>query len=436
MKQQNMQELAERRAQAVAQGVSNANPYFAQKAQGAEVWSLEGKRYLDFAGGIGVMNVGHSNPKVVAAIQEQAERFTHTCFNILMYEGYVELAEKLNQLTPGDFAKKTFFVNTGAEAVENAVKVARYYTKRPAVIVFDDAFHGRTLMTMTMTSKVKPYKFGFGPFAPEVHRIPFAYCYRCAYGLSYPSCGLKCAHALEDFFLKEVAAENTACVVAEPVQGEGGFIVPPKEYFGIIRQICDKHGIVMVADEVQTGICRTGKMFAMEHYGVAADLTTVAKSLGAGMPLGAVVGKTEMMDAPHVGGLGGTYGGNPVSCAAALAVLEYVKQEDLCAKAARVGQMARQRFEAMAEKYPLIGEVRGLGAMLALELVRDPKTKEPAGDEAKKLVDYCHNNGLIALNCGRYGNIIRTLMPLVITDDQLDEGLAILEKGLALVSAK
>ena len=436
MKQQNMQELAERRAQAVAQGVSNANPYFAQKAQGAEVWSLEGKRYLDFAGGIGVMNVGHSNPKVVAAIQEQAERFTHTCFNILMYEGYVELAEKLNQLTPGDFAKKTFFVNTGAEAVENAVKVARYYTKRPAVIVFDDAFHGRTLMTMTMTSKVKPYKFGFGPFAPEVHRIPFAYCYRCAYGLSYPSCGLKCAHALEDFFLKEVAAENTACVVAEPVQGEGGFIVPPKEYFGIIRQICNKHGIVMVADEVQTGICRTGKMFAMEHYGVAADLTTVAKSLGAGMPLGAVVGKTEMMDAPHVGGLGGTYGGNPVSCAAALAVLEYVKQEDLCAKAARVGQMARQRFEAMAEKYPLIGEVRGLGAMLALELVRDPKTKEPAGDEAKKLVDYCHNNGLIALNCGRYGNIIRTLMPLVITDDQLDEGLAILEKGLALISSE
>ncbi|MBU1275652.1 MAG: 4-aminobutyrate--2-oxoglutarate transaminase [Proteobacteria bacterium] len=434
MKQQDMQNLAERRAQAVALGASNANPYFAQKAQGAEVWSLEGKRYLDFAGGIGVMNVGHANPKVVAAIQEQAARFTHTCFHIVMYEGYVRLAERLNQLTPGDFPKKTILVNTGAETVENAVKVARYYTKRPAVIVFDDGFHGRTLLTMTMTSKVKPYKFGFGPYAPEIYRIPYAYCYRCAYGLSYPSCGLACAHALEDFFIKQVAAENTACVVAEPVQGEGGFIVPPLDYFKVIRQICDKHGIVMVADEVQTGICRTGKMFAMEHFGVAADLTTVAKSLGGGMPLGALVGKAEIMDAPHVGGLGGTYGGNPVSCAAALAVLDFVEESNLCERAARVGQMARERFEQMAGKYPLIGEVRGLGAMLALELVSDAKTKEPAGEEAKKLVAYCQDNGLIALSCGRYGNIIRTLMPLVITDDQLDEGLAIIEKGLAQIS--
>jgi len=436
MKQQDMQQLAERRAQAVAQGVSNANSYFAHKAQGAEVWSLDGKRYLDFAGGIGVMNVGHSNPKVVAAIQEQAARFTHVCFNVLMYEGYIKLAEKLNQITPGDFPKKTIFVNTGAETVENAVKVARSYTKRQGVIVFDDAFHGRTLLTMTMTSKVKPYKFGFGPFAPEVHRIPYAYCYRCSYGLNYPSCGMRCAHALEDFFLKEVPAENTACIVAEPVQGEGGFIVPPKEYFGIIRSICDKYGIVMVADEVQTGLCRTGKLYAMEHFGVAADLMTTAKSLGGGLPLGALVGKAEMMDAPQVGGLGGTYGGNPVSCAAALAVLEVVEEENLCAKATRLGELARARFEAMAEKYPLIGEVRGLGAMMALELVRDRKTKEPAGDEAKKMVDYCHQNGLLALNCGRYGNIIRTLMPLVISDDQLDEGLAIMEKGLALVSGK
>ncbi len=434
MNQEEMQKLAERRALAVAQGVSNANSYFAHKAQGAEVWSLDGKRYLDFAGGIGVMNVGHSNPKVVAAIQEQAARFTHVCFNVLMYEGYVELAEKLNRLTPGDFPKKTMFVNSGAETVENAVKVARSYTKRPGVIVFDDAFHGRTLLTMTMTSKVKPYKFGFGPFAPEVYRIPFAYCYRCAYGLSYPSCGVACAHALEDFFLKQVAAENTACIVAEPVQGEGGFIVPPKEYFAILRRICDKHGIVLVADEVQTGVCRTGKLYAMEHFGVAADLMTTAKSLGAGLPLGALVGRAEMMDAPQVGGLGGTYGGNPVSCAAALAVLEFVEENDLCAQAARVGQMARERFEAMAQKYPLIGEVRGLGAMLALELVRDPKTKEPAGEETKKLVDYCHQSGLLALNCGRYGNIIRTLMPLVISDAQLEEGLVIIEKGLALIS--
>ena len=318
--------------------------------------------------------------------------------------------------------------------MENAVKVARSYTKRPGVIVFDDAFHGRTLLTMTMTSKVKPYKFGFGPFAPEVYRIPFAYCYRCAYGLSYPSCGVACAHALEDFFLKQVAAENTACIVAEPVQGEGGFIVPPKEYFPIVRQICDKHGIVMVADEVQTGVCRTGKLYAMEHFGVAADLMTTAKSLGAGLPLGALVGRAEMMDAPQVGGLGGTYGGNPVSCAAALAVLDFVEENDLCAQAARIGQIARERFEAMAQKYPLIGEVRGLGAMLALELVRDPKTKEPAGEEAKTMVDFCHQNGLLALNCGRYGNIIRTLMPLVIPDSQLAEGLDIMEKGLALIS--
>ena len=434
MSEMNNKTLADRRAASVPQGPFHTTPYFAAKAKGAEVWDVEGKRFIDFTGGIGVVNVGHSNHKVVQAVKDQADKFLHTCFNVLMYEGYVELAEKLNNLTPGDFAKKTLLVNSGAECVENAVKIARYHTGRSGVIVFEDAFHGRTLLTMTMTGKVKPYKFGFGPFAPEVYRIPFAYCYRCAYGLEYPSCGMRCAHALEDFFVNQVAAESTACVVAEPILGEGGFVVPPKEFFPIIKEICDKHGIVFVADEVQTGVCRTGKLFAMEHFGVAADLMTCAKSLAAGLPLGAVVGKEDIMESPMVGGLGGTYAGNPVACAAALAVLDFVQEEEIAAKAVKIGVRVKQRFDEMAGKYSIVGDVRGLGAMMALELVNDRKTKEPAGDAAKQLVAYCHENGLVTLACGRFSNVIRTLMPLVITDDQLEEGLDILEKGLALVS--
>ncbi|MCF8063889.1 MAG: 4-aminobutyrate--2-oxoglutarate transaminase [Desulfarculaceae bacterium] len=428
------QSLGSLREQAVPQGPFNTTPYFTDRAKGAEIWDVEGNRFVDFAGGIGVVNVGHCNPKVVAAVKEQAERFMHTCFHIVMYEPYVELARRLNELTPGDFDKKTVLVNSGAEAVENAVKAARYYTKRPAIIVAEGAFHGRTLLAMSMTSKVKPYKFGYGPYAPEIYRMPYAYCYRCAYNLSYPSCGMACAHGLEDFFIEHVAAEQTAAVVLEPVLGEGGFVVPPPEYFKIISEICHKHGILLVADEVQTGVCRTGRMFAMEHFGVAADITTVAKSIAGGLPLAGVVGRAEVMEGSHSGGLGGTYGGNPVACAAALAVLEFIDEVGLSARSEAIGQRVRERFEEMAQRYELIGDVRGLGAMMAMELVTDRQTKAPAGDQAKKLVEWCHQHGLMLLSCGKYGNVIRTLMPLVISDDLLEEGLDILEKGLAVVS--
>jgi 4-aminobutyrate aminotransferase/(S)-3-amino-2-methylpropionate transaminase len=426
--------LLEERNSQVPQGPFYVTPYFVSRAKGAEIWDIEGNRYLDFAGGIGVNNVGHCNEKVVAAVKDQAERFLHTCFHIVMYEPYLELAARLNALTPGDFEKKTVLVNSGAEAVENAVKVARGYTKRPAIIVFEDAFHGRTLLTMTMTSKVKPYKFHFGPFAPEVYRMPYAYCYRCAFGLTYPDCGVACAHHFESFVLNHVAAEETAAMVVEPVLGEGGFVVPPKEYFSILSESCRKHGIVFVIDEIQTGICRTGKLFAIEHFNVAPDLLICAKSLAGGMPLAAVTGRADMMEQPQVGGLGGTYAGNPVSCKAALAVLDFIAEEDLSARGAKIGQIMQQRFEKMAERFPLIGDVRGLGAMMGLELVKDRKTKEPAAEQAKKIVSYAHEHGLIILTCGRYGNVIRTLMPLVITDEQLEEGLDILEKALAEVS--
>ncbi|MBI5583040.1 MAG: 4-aminobutyrate--2-oxoglutarate transaminase [Deltaproteobacteria bacterium] len=425
------EQLLKERAEQVPQGPFNTVPAFAARAKGAEIWDVDGKRYIDFAGGIGVVNVGHCNDRVVAAVRDQAERFLHTCFHIVMYEPYVELARRLNGLTPGRFPKKTIFVNSGAEAVENAVKVARYHTKRPAVIVFEGGFHGRTLLAMTMTSKVKPYKFGFGPFAPEVYRMPYAYCYRCTFGLTYPDCGLHCAHYLENFFIDHVAAEQTAALVVEPVLGEGGFVAPPPGYFNVLADICKKYGIVFVADEVQTGICRTGKLFAMEHYGVEPDLVTIAKSLAGGLPLAALTGRAEMMEASHVGGLGGTYGGNPVACRAGLAVLDFIAETDLCARAARIGDLVRERFLQFQERFPLIGDVRGLGAMMALELVVDRRTKKPAGAAAKALVKYGYENGLVLLSCGKFGNVIRTLMPLVIADDQLEEGLQIIEKGLA-----
>lgn len=426
--------LLEERFSKVPRGPFYVTPYFVSKAKGAEIWDVEGNRYLDFAGGIGVNNVGHCNEKVVAAIKDQADRFLHTCFHIVMYEPYLELASRLNQLTPGDFEKKTLLVNSGAEGVENAVKVARGYTGRPAIIVFEDAFHGRTLLTMTMTSKVKPYKFHFGPFAPEIYRMPYAYCYRCAFGLTYPHCGVHCAHYFESFFLNHVAAEETAAMVVEPVLGEGGFVAPPPEYFSILIESCKKRGIVFVVDEIQTGICRTGKLFAIENYGVAPDIIISAKSLAGGMPLAAVTGRAEMMEQPQVGGLGGTYAGNPVSCSAALAVLDFVAEEDISARAARIGEIIRQRLVNMSERFPLIGDVRGLGAMMGLELVRDRKTKEPAAEEARKVVSYAHEHGLVILTCGRFSNVIRTLMPLVITDEQLEEGLDILEKAVAEVS--
>ena len=423
--------LTKLRTRVVPKGPFHVTPYFARQASGAMITDVDGRELIDFAGGIGVMNVGHSHPKVVAAIKDQAERFTHSCFHVVMYEQYVELADKLCGLTPGEFPKMALLANSGAEAVENAVKAARHYTRRPAIIAFDHAFHGRTLLGMSLTSKVKPYKFGFGPFAPEIYRMPYPYCYRCHFGLTYPDCGLACAHYLKDFFTGHVAAESVAALIIEPIIGEGGFLTPPPEYFSIISEILKENGIVLIADEIQTGVGRTGKMFAVEHWGVQPDLITSAKSLAAGMPLSAVVGRREILDDPMIGGLGGTYGGNPVCCRAALAVLEIFEEENLLNRAEALGRTLKARFDEWHERYDLIGEVRGKGPMLALELVKDRKTKEPAVDETKALVKACHENGLVILSCGQFGNVIRTLTPLVITDEQLEKGLAILEEQLS-----
>lgn len=414
----------------VPQGPANITPAYIAKASGATMTNLEGKEYIDFAGGIGVNNVGHAHPKVVAAIKDQADKFIHTCFHVGMYESYVDLAARLNELVPGNFSKMTMFANSGAEAVENAVKIARYATKRPAVIAMENGFHGRTLLTMSLTSKVKPYKFGFGPFAPEVYRIPYAYCYRCPFGLKYPNCGTACADYLEEYFITNVAAESTAAVIAEPIQGEGGFVTPPPEYFPKLAAICKKHGIALIIDEVQSGAGRTGKFLAIEHWNIEPDIVTQAKSLAGGMPLSAITGRKELMEAPHIGGLGGTYSGNPISCAAALAVLEILFEDKLLERSRELGEILQKRFSDLQDKFEIIGEVRGKGPMLGMELVTDRETKEPATELTKKLTQICFDKGLILLSCGNFGNVIRTLMPFVITDEQLEKGLSILEESL------
>ena len=406
------------RTESISAGVGFVTTQFIESARGAILRDVDGREYIDFAGGIAVMNIGHNHPKVVAAIKAQADKLIHTCFMVNPYEPAVRLAEKLCQITPGDFPKRAAFLNSGAEAVENAVKIARYHTKRPAIIVFENAYHGRTLLTMTMTSKVKPYKLGFGPFAPEVYRLPF--------GDKAP------ASALNEFFVQHVNPEAVAAVVAEPVQGEGGFIAPPPGYFQELVKICRDNGILFIADEIQSGMGRTGKMFAIEHWGVEPDLITVAKSLAAGMPLAAVVGRQEIMDAVHPWGLGGTYGGNPVACAAALAVLEVFEEEDMLAKSVALGEKLKARFDSWQQKFDLVASVRGLGAMLGLELVKGPGG-EPAADEAKQLTAACLEKGLVILNCGTFGNIIRVLAPFVITDEELEEGLNILEGELARI---
>lgn len=424
-------DLFDRRQKSIPPGPFNITQAFIKDAKGACMVDVEGKEFIDFAGGIGVNNVGHSHPKVVKAIKDQADAFIHTCFHVAMYEAYVELAEKLNALAPGNFDKMTMFANSGAEAVENAVKIARYATKRSGIICFDNAFHGRTQLAMSLTSKIKPYKLNFGPFVPEIYRMPYAYCYRCPFNLEYPSCDVACADYLEDFFIGHVAPENTAALIAEPIQGEGGFVTPPPEYFPKLKKICAKYEIPLIIDEVQAGAGRTGKFFAIEHWGVEPEIITMAKSFAGGMPLSAVTGKAELMEAPHIGGLGGTYSGNPISCKAALAVLEILFEDGLLEKAKSLGETLLARFTAFQEQFEIIGDVRGKGPMLGLELVRDRHTKEPAADEAKKLTQLCYEKGLIILTCGTYGNVIRCLMPLVITDEQLDKGLSILEESFS-----
>jgi 4-aminobutyrate aminotransferase / (S)-3-amino-2-methylpropionate transaminase / 5-aminovalerate transaminase len=423
-----------RRQAAVARGVSHATPIFAARAEGAVLEDVDGNRFLDFAGGIGVVNAGHRAPRVVAAIREQLDAFIHTCFSVAPYEKYIALAEKLNSLAPGVFPKKSILVNSGAEAIENAVKIARAHTRRPAIICFEDAFHGRTMLTMSLTSKTHPYKAGFEPFATDIYRIPYAYCYRCSYSLQYPSCSVFCAHHLEDTFKRMVASEAVAAVVVEPVLGEGGFVAPPREFFAILQDTCKRHGILLIADEVQSGFGRTGTMFASERYGIIPDILVSAKSIAAGMPLAAVTGRADVMDAAGVGGLGGTYGGNPLACAAALAAIETLERENLPARAEKLGQRFESRAHDWKKRWPLIGDARGLGVMRALELVRSRDTREPAKEEAEEVLRHCRERGLILLSAGTYGNVLRLLVPLVITDDQFDEGLDVLEASLALVA--
>ncbi len=425
--------LMERRKSAVSAGILSATPIFVQEAQGALLTDVDGNTFIDFAGGIGVMNVGHADPRVVEGVRAQAERFTHTCFAVNHYEPYVELAEKLNALVPGDFEKRSMFVNSGAEAVENAVKTARYYTGRDAILVFENAFHGRTLLTASMTSKVDPYKKGFGPFAPEIYRVPAPYAYRCP---AYQDCSGGCRGTCFDFidraFVGEVDPNNLAAIVIEPVSGEGGFIPVPDFYLRRLREVCDEHSIVLIADEVQSGFGRTGKMFAIEHSpGFVPDIVTTAKSMAGGLPLGGVTGRAEIMDSVHPGGLGTTFGGNPLAVNAALAVLETFEEENLLHKAEKLGERVTAAMEEMKGKYDAVGEVRGLGAMNAMELVTDRETRAPDKARAAKVVEHALKEGLMLVTAGQYGNVIRTLMPLVISDEELEEGLAILDRALA-----
>lgn len=426
--------LHERRNNVIAKGFGSGLDRYVAHAKGAIITDVEGQEYIDFAGGIAVMNVGHSHPKVVQAIKDQAEKFTHTCFMVAPYESPVKLAEKLCDAAPGDSKKAVMFVNSGAEAVENAIKIARYHTQKTGIIAFESAFHGRTQMCMSLTSKIKPYKHGLGPFAPEVYRMPYANCYRCPFGKEHPDCDLACADHLEDFFINHVGAEQTAAIIIEPVQGEGGFIAPPKEYFQKLKSLCEKNSILMIADEIQTGIGRTGYMFAMDYYGVEADITTVAKSLGAGMPISAVIGKKEIIDSVHPFGIGGTYSANPMACEAALAVFDIFETENLLDKAKSLGEQLHSTLKSFQEKHALIGDVRGVGPMIAMELVYDRDEKTPAPEKAKQLVEYALERNLILLACGTYGNVIRFLMPLVITEEQLAQGMEIVDNGLTAIS--
>lgn len=413
-------ELNARRLAATPRGVGITTQIYAERAKNAEVWDVEGRRWIDFAAGIAVLNTGHLHPKVQAAVAGQLEKFSHTCYQVFPYESYVALAEKLNALAPISGEKKTFFVTTGAEAVENAIKVARAATGRPAVVAFSGAFHGRTLLTMTLTGKVNPYKKGFGPFPADVYHVPYP---NKVQGVSVQT-SIRC---LEEIFKSSVDPERVAAIILEPVQGEGGFNVAPPELFRELRRICDQYGILLIADEIQAGFARTGKMFATEYSGVPPDLMTMAKSLAGGFPLAAVVGRAELMDAPAPGGLGGTYAGNPLSLAAALAVIDVIEEEKLCERALAIGEKLTSRLESLRGAVPQIADVRGLGAMVAVEFMQEGK---PDADFTKRVQAKALEGGLVLLTCGTYGNVIRFLMPLTIEDSVLEEGLTILESAM------
>jgi 4-aminobutyrate aminotransferase/(S)-3-amino-2-methylpropionate transaminase len=421
-------ELQERRVAAVPPGVGSVLPVYVTDADGGVVVDADGNSLIDFGSGIAVTNVGNANPRVAARVKEQADRFTHTCFMVAPYESYVAVCENLNRITPGDHEKRSFLVNSGAEAVENAVKVARYATGRQAVVVFEHGYHGRTLLTMTLTAKNMPYKQGFGPFAPEVYRMPLAYPYRWPTGPD--NCGPEAAAEAIDKIGKQIGATNVAALLIEPIQGEGGFIEPAPGFLPALAEFGRANGILFIADEVQTGFARTGDMFACEHEGVVPDLVATAKGIAGGLPLAAVTGRADIMDKVHAGGLGGTYGGNPLACAAALAVLEEIEDGKLTERARRIGEIMLPRLRVLAARHPAIGDVRGRGAMIAVELVREG-TKEPDPELTAQVAKRCHERGLLVLTTGTYGNVLRFLPPLVIPEDLLNEGLDILEEAFA-----
>jgi len=417
------QAILARKERVIANAKAITLPVVAAEARGATIVDVDGNVFLDFTGGVGCLNVGHANPRVLEAAHAQLDRFTHTDFTVVPYEVYVTLAERLLERAPFSGPAKAAFFNAGTEAVENAVKFARLATRRPAVIAFEGAFHGRTLLSMTLTSRPHPYKVGMGPLAPEVYRAPFPYEYR---GIDARTA----LRELEQLFVTHVAAEQVAAIVVEPEQGEGGFVPAPPEFMTGLRRICDDHGIVLIVDEVQTGFARTGKLFAIEHYGVEPDLMTIAKSIAGGLPLSGVLGKAEIMDAAHDGAVGGTYVGNPVAQAAALAVLDVIEEEGLCERAEAIGETLRARMHGWQERFPQVGDVRGLGAMVAIELVTDPGTKEPAPQLAGAVVEAALERGLLLLKAGVHGNCIRVLCPLVISDAELDEALGVWEDAL------
>jgi 4-aminobutyrate aminotransferase/(S)-3-amino-2-methylpropionate transaminase len=405
-------------------------PLVIDRGEGAALKDIDGNVFLDFAGGIGVLNIGYSHPEIVEEVKRQAEKFFHSSINVVQYENYFDLARKLCEITPGNYEKLAMLVNCGAEAVENAIKIARKYTGRTEVIAFEGAFHGRTLLTMTLTSKAKPYKYGFGPFAPGVHRIPYPYCYRCPYGLQKETCSLQCIKRFTEVFLQEVAPEEVAAIIIEPIQGEGGFIVPPAQFMIELRKICDENNILLIADEIQTGFFRTGKMFACEHESLVPDIITLAKSLGAGLPLSAVVARKEIFNCADFGQLGGTYSGNPVANAAALKVIELMTKEDYTRKVEAINRAVFDRLKKFTRKCDIIGEVRGKGAMIAIEFVKNKATKEPNKDAVDRIIQNAFKRGLILISAGARGNVIRFLMPLCITDKQLQKGIDIIEESI------
>lgn len=418
----NNQLLQERKNSAFARGQGALTQAYIAKAQNAELWDVEGKRYIDLGSGIAVVNTGHNHPKVKAAVQAQLENFSHTCLTVAPYASAVELAEKLNEIAPGDTPKKTLLVTTGAEAVENCVKIARYYTKRTGVIAFHGGFHGRTNLTMGLTGKVAPYKKGFGPFPNEIYHVPYPNDY---HGISIQ----ESLRALDYLFKCDISPDQVAAIIIEPVQGEGGFYPAPIEFMQALRALCDQHGILLIADEIQTGFARTGKMFACEYSNIEPDLMTMAKGIAGGFPLSAVVGKAEIMDAPHPGGIGGTYGGSPLGCAAALAVLDVIKEEKLCQQANKIGESITHYLTHIQEKHPQrIGNIRHLGAMIAMELIQDGDPEKPDPELTKALVAKAAENGVILLSCGIRANVIRFLPPLTITDELIQESMLILDK--------